>query len=169
MLHCKKHLLHLSIHHEWHSPHHPPKWDRFIEWGMSHQPFIQGLITLSWSFHNRKWKFITVNTTICEKLPWNHSQSTIQLIMKKWTHSFVLPFPQCQHYWYIVLYTTPYMLLSGKITQETSWNGTVFMALWWWNCIHLTFLVKVGENSSNKHFSKVISTNLLYNKLQTCI
>jgi hypothetical protein len=47
-----------------------------------------------------------------------------------------------QHYWHSAIFHTLYQLLSGIITQETSWNGTVFMALCWWNCIHLTLLVK---------------------------
>ena len=53
--HCKKHILYPSTHHKWHSPHHPPKGDSFIEWGMSHQPFIQG-ITLPWHFHKQETK-----------------------------------------------------------------------------------------------------------------
>jgi hypothetical protein len=54
--HCKEHILHPSTHHKWHSPHHPPKGDSFIEWGTSHQPFIQGLITLPWHFHKQEMK-----------------------------------------------------------------------------------------------------------------
>jgi len=54
--HCKEHILYSSTHHKWHSSHHPPMGDSFIEWGTSHQPFNHGLITLPWHFHKQEMK-----------------------------------------------------------------------------------------------------------------